>query len=214
MSVKLKATKRDDLRVSATKQIREEGYIPSVVYGKGKDSKAVSVNSMDLLKTVRDEGRNVIITLEIEGEKPTQVMLHEYQMDPIRDEVIHADFYMMDMESEMDVEVSFHLEGEAQGSKDGGILQQPLYVLQVRAKPNDIPEEITADVSALEIGDTITVGDLPTSDVYEYIEEEDTVVAIVLPPEAEEEEVVEEDADISLEPEIVGADDEEEEEEE
>lgn len=213
MAVKLKATKREDLRSSMTKELRESGYIPSIVYGKGMDSKPVSVNSMDLIKTVRDEGRNAIISLDIEEDESVQVMLHEYQVHPVRDEVIHADFYMIDMTEEMDVEVPLRLEGEAQGSKDGGILQQPLYVLQVRAKPNEIPEEILVDVSALEIGDVISISDLPTSETYEYTEELDTAIAIVLPPEAEEEEV-EDDVDLSLEPEIVGADEEDEEVEE
>lgn len=213
MAVKLKATKREDLKKSMTKELREDGYIPAIVYGKGIDSKPVSVNSMDLIKTVRDEGRNAVISLDIEEDESVQVMLHEYQVHPVRGEVIHADFYMIDMTEAMDVEVPLRLEGEAQGARDGGILQQPLYVLQVRAKPNEIPEEILVDVAELEIGDVISISDLPTSETYEYTEEPDTAIAIVLPPEAEEEEV-EEDVDLSLEPEIVGAEDEEDEEEE
>lgn len=210
MAVKIKATKREDLKGSTTNQLREDGFIPAVVYGKEKEAKSVSVNRLELVKTLRDEGRNAIITLDIENDISVDVMLHEYQMHPLKDVILHADFYMIDLSEAMDVEVPLRLEGEAQGSKDGGILQQPLYVLQVRAKPNEIPDEIAIDVSGLEIGDNLTIADLPTAAEYEYIDEAETTVAIVLPPEAEEEESTE-DVDLSVEPEVVGAADEEEE---
>lgn len=210
MAVKIKATLRKELKSSTTNQLREEGFIPAVVYGKEKEAKSVSVNRLELVKTLRDEGRNAIITLEIENDISVDVMLHEYQMHPLRDIILHADFYMINLSEAMDVEVPLRLEGEAQGSKDGGILQQPLYVLQVRAKPNEIPDEIAIDVSGLDIGDNLTIADLPTAAEYEYIDEAETTVAIVLPPEAEEEETTE-DVDLSVEPEVVGAADEEEE---
>ncbi|HLR74788.1 MAG TPA: 50S ribosomal protein L25/general stress protein Ctc, partial [Virgibacillus sp.] len=110
-------------------------------------------------------------------------------------------------------EVPLRLEGEAEGAREGGILQQPLYELQVRAIPSAIPEEITVDVSKLDIGDTITIADLPVEDEYTFLDEEDTPIAIVLPPEAEEEEETEA-PDLSIEPEVVGAEDDDEEEEE
>lgn len=212
MAVKLKAAKREDLKSSVTKQLREDGQIPAVVYGKEKEAKTISVDSLALIKTVRDEGRNAVISLDIADDSAVDVMLHEYQMHPLKDEVIHADFYMIDLSEEMDVEVPLRLEGEAQGSKDGGILQQPLYELQVRAKPHAIPEEITVDITNLEIGDSLAIADLPTAAEYEFLEESETTIATVLPPEAEEED--EEEADVSLEPELVGADEEEEEAEE
>ena len=210
MALDLKAAKREDFKHSTTKQLRQEGLVPAVVYGQDKGPKHASVVSIDLLKMVRDEGRNAIISLNIDGDKPVDVMLHDYQMDPIKNELVHVDFYIVNMSEEMDVEVSLRLEGEAQGSKDGGVLQQPLYELQVRAKPNNIPDEITVDVAALEIGDSITIGDLPVSDKYEFLEETDTTIATVLQPDVLSEEDEAGDADASAEPELVGADEEEE----
>src|SRR5690625_2398524 len=112
MVAKLKARLREDLTRSNTKQLRSEGFVPSVVYGKAKDPITVSVNSIELQKTVRDEGRNAIITLDVDQGEPVDVMLHEYQVDPIKDNVIHADFYIVDLTQEMDVEVSINLIGE------------------------------------------------------------------------------------------------------
>src|SRR5690625_141205 len=211
MAVKLKAKLREDLTRSATRELRKNGQVPAVVYGKDKDAKTVSIDNMELIKTVRDEGRNAIISLDVEGDSPVDVMLHEYQMDPIRNELLHVDFYMIDLTEALDVEVSVRLEGEAEGTREGGILHQRLYELQVRPIPSAIPEEIVVDVTELEIGDTITVADLPVSEDYEYLDEEDTPVAVVLPPEVEEE--TEDTTDVSVEPELVGAEDEEEAEE-
>lgn len=212
MAINLKAEKRNDLRTSVTKSIRERGFIPSVIYGQGKEPSTVAVEGVELLKTIRDEGRNAILTLDVEGES-VDVMLHEYQTDPVKGEVTHIDFYIVDLTEEMDVDVTVNLVGEAIGSKDGGIVQQPSYELQVRAMPRDIPEEIEVDISELEIGDSISVSDLPVSDKYEFLDDPDATIVSVLPPEEEEEESTEE-VDLSVEPELVGADEEDEEEEE
>lgn len=210
MAISLKAKKREDFTRATTNQLRREGLIPAVVYGKEKETRTVSVDNLELLKTVRDEGRNAIISLDIENDSAVDVMLHEYQTDPVKGDVIHVDFYVVDMKEEMDVAVAIRLDGEAAGAREGGVLQQPLYELQVRAKPRDIPEEIAVDVTDLGIGDSISVADLPVSDKYEFLDDAETTVAVVLAPDAEVEESTE-DVDFSAEPELVGADDKEEE---
>lgn len=212
MAISLKAKQREDLSRGATNAIRNEGNIPAVVYGKGDDAITVSVNNLELLKTLRDEGRNAIITLDVENSESVDVMLHEYQTDPVRGDVIHADFYIVDLTEEMDVEVPVRLEGDAIGARDGGILQQPLYELQIRVKPRDIPEEIVVNIEELGIGDSISVADLPESDVYEFLDDEETTVAVVLAPQEEADLEPAEDIDFSAEPELVGAEDDEEEE--
>lgn len=212
MAIKLKAEKREDLKTSATKSVRARGFIPSVVYGQGTEPKAIAVEGIELLKTVRDEGRNAIMTLDVKGDEPIDVMLHEYQTDPVTSDVTHIDFYIVNLTEAMDVEVTVNLIGEALGSKEGGIVQQPSYELQVRAMPRDIPEEINVNIDELDIGDSISVSDLPVSDKYELLDDQDATIVTVLPPEEEEEETTEE-VDLSVEPELVGADEDEEEEE-
>lgn len=204
MAVTLKAQVREDHNKAATKAIREKGHIPAVVYGNDKESKSISVDTLQLLKTVRDEGRNSIISLDVESDKPVDVMLHDYQKDPLRDELLHADFLIVNMSEEMDVEVPLRLDGEATGSKEGGVLQQPFYELQVRAKPANIPDEISVDISNLEVGDSIAIADLPQSDVYAFIDDPETTIATVIPPDTVED--VEESSDESQEPELVGED--------
>lgn len=210
MSISLKAQQREDLSRGVTNQLRKDGQIPAVVYGKGKDPITVSVDNIELLKTVRDEGRNAIISLDIENGNKVDVMLHEYQTDPVRGDVIHADFYAVDLTEEIDVDVPVRLDGEAIGVRDGGVLQQPQFEVQIRVKPREIPEEIVIDVSELAIGDSISVADLPKSDAYEFLDDPETAIVSVLAPESEE--TTTGDVDFSAEPELVGADSEEDEE--
>ncbi|WP_163527977.1 50S ribosomal protein L25/general stress protein Ctc [Halobacillus ihumii] len=201
MAITLKANQRKDLKHSTTRELRYQGDVPGVVYGKDKEPVTVAVNSIELLKTVRDEGKNAIISLDIDGGNTVNVMLHEYQIDPLKDVLIHADFYIVNMSEEMDVEVPIHLEGEAAGSKEGGVLQQPLYELAVRAKPGDIPEEIVINVSELNIGDNVMVSDLKESRNYEITEDENTTIVSVTPPEEMPEEPDTDNAD--EEPEVI-----------
>ncbi|UOQ91355.1 50S ribosomal protein L25/general stress protein Ctc [Halobacillus shinanisalinarum] len=213
MAITLKANQRKDLKQSVTRELRQEGDVPGVVYGQDKEPVNVSVNSIELLKTVRDEGKNAIISLDVDGGSTVNVMLHEYQIDPLKDELIHADFYIVNMSEEMDVEVPIHLEGEALGSKEGGVLQQPLYELAIRAKPGDIPDEIVIDVAELNIGDSVMVSDLKESRKYEIMEDENTTIVSVTPPEEMPEEPDTDNAD--EEPEVInGKDDNDEDSEE
>lgn len=202
MAVKLRAQRRDDLAKSSTNQLRRDGFVPSVIYGNDKEALTVAVENIELLKTLRDEGRNAVITLEVDQGESVEVMLHEYQMDPLRGELIHADFYIVDMTQEMDVTVSIQLEGEPAGVKAGGILQQPLYELQVRAIPANIPDVVTVNVAELEIGDAISVVDLEKVEGYEVTEDPDTTIVTVTAPQAEEDLEPSEDEGF-VEPELV-----------
>lgn len=196
------AQKREDLTKSNTKRLRNEGFIPGIVYGKKEEPKTIAVDNIAFQKLIREEGRNAVLSLEIENESPLNVMLQEYQADPIRDELIHVDFYVVDMSEEMDVEVAIRTEGEDKVAKSGGVLQQTLYELQVRGKPGSFPEEIVVDVSELEIGDSITVADLPTTDKYSVLNEPDETVATVIAPDKVEDTEVSAD-DENAEPELV-----------
>lgn len=87
----------------------------------------------------------------------------------------------------MEATVPVNLTGEAEGIKQGGVLQQPLYELSVTAKPKNIPQTIEVDISSLEVNDVLTVGDIPTKGDYSYNHEPDEVVASILPPQKQEE---------------------------
>jgi large subunit ribosomal protein L25 len=184
MTVTLKAMERTDFKKSTLRKIREDGNIPAIVYGKNKESKAIFINSGDFLKTIRETGLTGIITLELNNEKHP-VILHEFQRDPIKSNILHLDFQIVDMSTEVEVDVFVHLIGEAKGVKDGGVLQQTLHQLTVRALPNNIPKSIDIDISQLEVGESVTVGDIDTGGKYEILHEESQVIASILPPQQE-----------------------------
>lgn len=204
MAVTLKAKERKDLTKSATKEIRRIGDIPGIVYGKHIEPMTISVNNNELMKTIREEGRNAIINLDIEGKEAVDVLLQDYQTDTVKGNIIHVDFFAVDLTEEIDVEVPVRLQGDAIGVKEGGVLQQPVVELEIRVKPKDIPDEIVVNVEALGIGDSISVADLPKSDKYEILEDPETVIATITAPDSAD--VTSEEAeDDNVEPELVGA---------
>ncbi|WP_409290928.1 50S ribosomal protein L25/general stress protein Ctc [Peribacillus sp. SCS-37] len=185
MSSSLTATERKQHRNSYLTDIRSKGSIPAVVYGRKKESKAITVSNADLIKTLKEVGRNGIISLELDGSSQ-QVMLTDYQTDPIKNEILHADFLYIDMSESINATVRLNLTGTAQGVKDGGVLQQALHDLTISAKPQEIPEAIEVDVTDKVVGDTIYVSDIKKSySTIEISHQDDEVIASILPPRQE-----------------------------
>jgi large subunit ribosomal protein L25 len=182
----LEAKERTEKKPSALRNIRLQGNIPGVLYGKNVENKVIFINAADFIKTIREAGRNSLITMKVNGESHS-VLLRDIQKDPIRHEIIHVDFQAVDMSTEVDIDVNVHLVGEAAGVKDGGVLQQTLHELSIRALPANIPSSIDIDISHLQVGETITVGDIDTNGKYEINHEPTEVIATILPPKQEEE---------------------------
>lgn len=181
MATILQASNRKELRGSTLRRLRNEGNVPGVIYGKDLPSKAVYVDSVEFLKTIRITGKNGIINLKTDGES-YEVIAHDVQTDPLKGEIVHVDFYKVDMKKEMDADVPIHLVGEAVGVKDGGIVQQTLHEISVRSLPSEIPEAIEIDISQLMIGDSLAVRDLPKGDHYEINNEPEEGILSILPP--------------------------------
>jgi large subunit ribosomal protein L25 len=185
MSAVLEATDRVKDKQSTIRKIRQAGNIPAVLNGP-ELSKPIYVSSADFLKTIRVTGRNGIIKLALDNEQHS-VMLQEVQTDPIKSEIIHADFHIVNMSTEVTVDVNINLVGEAIGVKDGGVLQQSIHQISITALPTDIPQTIDVDVSQLEVGQVITLEDINTLGKYTINQDTSQVVASVLPPRQEEE---------------------------
>jgi large subunit ribosomal protein L25 len=182
----LQAMKRTEFTNSAKRKIRESGKIPAIIYGKTTESKPVTLDSIELIKTLRDEGKNTIINLSVDGSSHA-VMLYDMQKDPLKNEIVHVDFHIVDMNSDVEVEVPIHLTGEAQGVKDGGVLQQPLHVISISAKPDKIPQTIDVEITNLGVNETILIKDIPKNGDYSFVQDEEMVIASILPPQQEEE---------------------------
>lgn len=184
MSTVLHAKERTDKRRGTLTKIRKEGNVPAVVYGAKKENTLIFLSETDLMKTIKDVGRNGVISLDVNGNKQN-VVLTDYQIDPLKNGFVHVDFLAVDMTKEITADVRLALVGDAAGVKDGGVMQQSLFELSVTAKPADIPPTIEVDVTNLQVNETINVGDIRVPFTINHADDE--VVASILPPRQEAE---------------------------
>jgi large subunit ribosomal protein L25 len=177
--INLKATTGRELGSGPSKRIRAEGKVPGVVYGLDADPIAVTVEWRPLREALTTEaGLNALIDLDVDGDVSLTVV-KELQRHPIRGDVLHIDFLRVSADAEITVEVPIVLEGEAKAVlSENGTVDQLLYALAINAKPADIPNELTVDVSELAIGESILVGaiELPAG-VSTDVDPEESVVA-------------------------------------
>lgn len=201
--VEMKVEKRDTGK-SNIKKMRNDGKIPAIFYGHGIDPIALAVDAQTFGTVIRGEaGTNVILQLNIEGSKKGQTaIVKEIQKHPVKDYFFHIDFLKITMDEKIQARVPVNVVGESAGVKEGGVLQHGLWEVEVQALPKDLPENLELDVSELQIGDTIRVGDLTVPEEVEVLTDvEETVASVVPPTELKEEELVVEEE----EPELVGA---------
>ena len=185
MSTVLQATERTDKRRGTLTKIRKEGNVPAIVYGAKKENTSIYLSEIQLLKTIKDVGRNGVISLDVNG-NTQNVIVTDYQVDPLKNGFIHVDFLAVDMSKEVTANVNVNLVGDAAGVKDGGVMQQSLFEVSIAAKPADIPPSIDIDVTNLQVADTITVADIKELGNFTVNHEEDEVIASILPPRQEE----------------------------
>ena len=145
----------------SSRRLRRDGKVPGVLYGLGQDPEIFSVDYGDLRGALTtDAGLNALIQLSINGTNQLSI-LKTLQRHPVKDEVIHVDFVRIDPNQELAVEVPIILEGVAKKVTDqNGMVDQTMFSLSVLSLPDSIPNELTADVSELEINDAIRVSDV------------------------------------------------------
>ncbi|WHY86703.1 50S ribosomal protein L25/general stress protein Ctc [Neobacillus novalis] len=184
----LVAQERKNYKKSTSKKLRNDGKIPAIVYGNNIDTESISIKNADLLKVMRDVGRNGILSLNLDG-KSKNVMLRDYQNDPVTREILHVDFLQVDKHTEINAKVSVILKGTSKGEKVGGIAKQYLHELDITAKANDIPNEIEIDITDFEIGHAVKVADIKKdySNCSINHEDDETIAMIdYVKPETEE----------------------------
>lgn len=202
MSVSLEVTKREVRPRSLRNKLRHEGKVPAIVNGYQVDSTPIAVNAAELERLLRENGLNTVITMNLEGKK-VNTLIKEFQSDTFTRALTHVEFISVDMNEETEVEAELTLVGDAAGVKAGGVLTQNLYSVVVSATPDKLPERIEVDVTGLEIGDALTVGDLEKNDDYTIVSEaEEQIVAV-----AEAQELSEDDENgEAAEPAVIGED--------
>jgi large subunit ribosomal protein L25 len=190
--VKLKAEPRTNVGRSAVRKLKARGLIPAVIYG-GKDKpQSLQVAARDINAMMSHaSGENVLVELEIAGETSSRTALvQEVQHSPVGGEIRHLDFHAISMDETIQAEVPLEPVGTANGVKNfGGLLEQSLRALTIECLPRDLPDRITVDVSALNIGDAVHVRDIQLPSGVAAKAQPDLTAFSVVAPIVEEEPV-------------------------
>lgn len=190
----LEVKKRVDKTNSHTHEMRNKGIIPAVVYGKNIGSMAIEVDAKELQKILAQAGSNALISMKFDENgkaKKHKVLVKALQRDPLRRDLIHADFHQISLKDRIHTAVPVVLNGTPPGVVAGGILTPLLRRVEVECLPAQIPEAITVDISGLEVGDVITVGDLVLPPEVRVNEDPHTAVVTIAAPVREPVEPVE-----------------------
>jgi large subunit ribosomal protein L25 len=172
-----------------SRRLRRDGLIPGVLYGKG-DTRAIAVPERALRAALTGpSGMHGIVDVVLEGQTTEHhAVLKDYQQHPLRGTITHVDFHEVRLDQPIQTAVTVRLSGEAAGTKAGGVLTLVARELNVEALPMEIPEYVDVDVSAMEIGDTLRLSDVPTIEGVTFLDDpDDTVIANVAAPRTQEE---------------------------
>lgn len=191
-TVQLKANVRDEFTRASRRELRESGGLPGVVYGAGEESIPVAVDFKDTAKLFHT-GRSEVFQLDIPGSGKVPVLIKDIQKR--RGNVSHVDFLRISMNKPVRVTIPVDYQGTAAGTKSGGILQTQVTEIEVEGLPGDLPTTLEADVSALEIGDKLTVADLKVPEGITLHASEEEILATVIVPRAVEAAETEGEAD-------------------
>jgi len=197
---KLKAAPRSEFGSRTSRRLRRDGLVPGVVYSGGAEARPFQVAERDV-RHVLGEGA-ALFDLEIEGSKAVPVVVKEQQQHPVRGSLQHIDLQEVRLDEAIQAEVMVELEGadSAPGVKGGGVLEHVTREVTVEALPTDIPDRLVADVSAMEINDTLQASALVMPDGVTLVadEPEEMTIATLSPPRVEEvaEPEVEEEAEL------------------
>jgi large subunit ribosomal protein L25 len=182
---------------AASRRLRREGLIPGVLYGRGKPPHPFCVAERELRKALTGPaGLHAILDVVLDGQKTTHAsILKDYQADIITGRLAHIDLQEVRLDQPIQAQVVIELVGEAQGSVEGGVLSQVSREINVEALPLEVPERIEVDVTAMQMGDTLRLADVPEPEGVKFLDDPDeTVIATVtvptqiVEPEVEEEE--------------------------
>ena len=194
--VTLNADPRTELGSGPAGRLRREGKVPAVVYGLDADTLSITVGARELERILHGaSGANTLITLQLDG-GDALALARQIQRHATRGELTHVDFIRVRRDVAVSAEVPLHLEGDAPGARQGGMVEQLLFNVTVEAMPGNIPEELVIDISALELGGQLRVADLPVpAGVALQHEDDELVVQVAIPRGMDEGEEAEEGAE-------------------
>ncbi|MDZ7345036.1 MAG: 50S ribosomal protein L25, partial [candidate division KSB1 bacterium] len=196
----LEVSVRQQVGKKVARHLRRAGHIPGIYYIRGEASIPVTVNEKALRTVVLSKAN--LVDLNFDDGRKAKSVIREIQWDPMTSRPLHVDLMGIKLTEKITIEVPVHLVGTAAGVKEGGTLQVMLRELEIECLPLDIPDEITIDVSGLNIHDAIHVGDINLEKV-KILNDPEQLIASVLPPRLEEAPTAA-PAEEAAEPEVIG----------
>jgi large subunit ribosomal protein L25 len=196
-------------------QLRRQGYVPAVVYGKGVEADPIQIEAKALRKVLAQAGTHQLIALQIGKAKPRITLARDIQIDAVKRNLLHVDFYAVNMREKVTAEVPLVFVGVSPAVKDlGGILVHGMAEVEIECLPADLLAAVEVDVTGLtEIDAMLTVADLKVPSTITILSDPESMVAKIEAPSVAAE-VLEEEAAVSAEPEVItGAKEKKEEEE-
>ncbi len=172
------ALRTEDFGSAGSRRLLRKGLIPAVIYGKGEPVH-VTVNAREFNAQKNSFGETTLIALTVAGEKTHMVFVKTFQEDLLRNCVHHIDFFEVTAGHAVKTHVRIELVGNPEGTKTGGVLDQVTHEVEIECLPKDLPEVLTADVSALLINESIRVEDLQVPEGVKILTSGDTAVATV-----------------------------------
>lgn len=169
------------------RRLRVAGSMPSVVYGSGGAAVAVAVSPKEITKILKSKsGHNTIFNLDIKGVENTPVMVIDWLVDPIKDNILHCDLQRVDLTKRIRVAVPVHTHGDPKGVKiQGGLHEVITREIEVECLPDDIPEEFNVDVTELMLGQAIRASEIPLTGSMTLLSPGDAVISHVISVRAE-----------------------------
>jgi len=182
---------RDGRGKGPARRLRAAGRAPGVVYGQGKEAVAISLDPVQLERSIKGSHAGVNTLFDLTGHASVEgrtVIVKELQREPIRGGITHADFLELDLTERINVSVPVHVTGTARGVEmEGGILEHTLREVELSCLPNAIPDELFVNVEALSVGDAAHVSDIVLPDGVEMITDLELSVASIAMPKGVEE---------------------------
>jgi len=208
-NVDLEAREREERGKNASRRMRASGMVPAVLYGDGDgSSRALAVPDKVVDYTLHHFGDNALYDIGLGGGTSTARIV-DVQRDPVTGRLIHVDFAPVNMQQRIEITVPLHVVGESPGAEEGGVLQQVAYEVRVESLPGDIPQELTVDVSALGMGENLTLADVSLPEGVTLVSDPEEVAATVTVPTEITEEDLEAAGVVEEEPEEEAAEGEE-----
>jgi large subunit ribosomal protein L25 len=178
--IRLAIEEREAVGGGRPERVRESGYVPAVVYGKGMESKSVKIKTSDLRAFLSGYGKNAIFSAEFADEGDISVLVKDIQYDPVRKDFMHVDFQKISLSEKIHMNVPVRITGRETVERRGGVVAHQIDEITVECLPQDVPKSIAANVSDMHTGQSLTAGQLMLPEGVLLLTEPDSVILTII----------------------------------